>query len=62
MGKRRKNNKKICKVILEITIIMCILIGGYITHNNIENPDKDIENVIQNENIIIDLGAINLLQ
>ena len=42
MGKRRKNNKKICKVILEITIIMCILIGGYITHNNIENPDKDI--------------------
>lgn len=58
MGKRRKNNKKICKVILEITIIICILIGGYITHNNIENPDKDIENVTQNENIIIDLGAI----
>lgn len=57
MSKKRKNKQKIWQVILEIAVIIFILIGGYIT-SNIESPDNDIENVTQNENIIIDLGAI----
>lgn len=57
MGKRKKNNQKTWKIILEIIITICILIGGYITYNK-ENPNKDIENVTPKENIIIDLSTI----
>ena len=57
MSKKRKNNQNIWQVIVKITIIICILIGGYIT-SNIENTNSDTENIAQNENIIIDLGAI----
>lgn len=57
MSKKRRNNQNIWQVIVKITIIICILIGGYIT-SNIENTNSDTENIAQNENIIIDLGAI----
>ena len=57
MSKRRKNKQNIWQVILEIAITICILIGGYII-SNIENPNNDIENITQNENIIIDLATI----
>lgn len=59
MSKRRKNKQNIWKLIFEIAIIICIIIGGYIT-SNIENTNETnhIENVIQNENKIIDLSTI----
>ena len=57
MSKRRRNRQKTWQVILEIAIIICVLIGGYIT-SNIENSNNDIGNVIQNENTIIDLSTI----
>lgn len=57
MSKRRKNKQKIWQIILEISIIICVFIGGYIT-SNIESQNNDIENVTQNENIIIDLATI----
>lgn len=57
MSKKRRNNQNIWQVIVKIIIIICILIGGYIT-SNIENTNSDTENIAQNENIIIDLGAI----
>lgn len=50
MSKRKTNRPKTLQVILEIVIIICILIGGYITYN--------IESVTQNENIIIGLSTI----
>ena len=57
MSKRRKNKQSIWQVILEIAIIICILIGGYIS-SNVENSDNDKKNVTQNENTIIDLSTI----
>ena len=57
MSKRRKNNQKTWQIVLKITIIIFILIGGYIT-SNIENTNNDTENTTPNENIIIDLTAI----
>ena len=57
MSKKRKSKQKIWQIILELAITICIIIGGYIT-SNIESPDNDIENVIQSENIIVDLGTI----
>lgn len=57
MSKKRKNKQKSWQLILEITIIFLVLIGGYIT-SNIENLDKNIENITQNENITIDLSTI----
>ena len=57
MSKRRKNNQKTWQIVLKFTIIIFILIGGYIT-SNIENTNNDTENTTPNENIIIDLTAI----
>lgn len=57
MSKIRGNKQKTWQVILEIAIIICVLIGGYIT-SNIEGSNNDIENVTQNKNTIIDLSTI----
>lgn len=59
MSKRRKIKQNIWKLIFEIAIIICIIIGGYIT-SNIEstNETNHTENVIQNENKIFDLLTI----
>ena len=57
MSKRRKNKQSIWQVILEIAIIICILIGGYIS-SNVKNSDNDKKNVTQKENTIIDLSTI----
>ncbi len=57
MSKRKTKKQKTWQLILEITIIICILIGGYIA-SNIEKPDNNIKNEIPNENIIIDLSTI----
>ena len=46
MSRRRKNKQKIWQVILEITIIICVLIGGYIT-SKIEKANNDIKKSIE---------------
>lgn len=59
MSKRRKNKQSISKLILELVIIVCVIIGGY-EKANIENTKEtnNIENVIQSENKIFDLSTI----
>jgi len=57
MSKRRKNKQRIWQVVLETVILICVLIGGYVT-SNVETSNNNIENVTQNENRIIDLSTI----
>lgn len=57
MGRKRKNTKKIWKVILELAIIFLILTSGYI-NLNIEISSNNTENTTQNNNTTINLGTI----
>jgi hypothetical protein len=57
MSKRRNNKQRIWQVVLETVILICVLIGGYVT-SNVETSNNNIENVTQNENRIIDLSTI----
>lgn len=57
MGRKRKNKKKIWKVILELAIIFLILTSGYIKLN-IEISSNNTENTTQNNNTTINLGTI----
>ena len=57
MSKRKKNKQNVFKVVIELILILCITIGGYI-NSNIENANKEKENTIQNESTVFDLATI----
>ena len=56
---KRKKKQNIWKLIFDIGIIICIIIGGYVT-SNIESTNEinEIGNVIQSESKTIDLSTI----
>ncbi len=54
MGRnRRKKRQNIWQIILEILVVICIVISGYLTTDT-EISDNNIENISISENIIID--------
>lgn len=57
MSKRKKNKPNVFKIVVELILILCITIGGYI-NSNIENANKEKENTIQNESTVFDLATI----
>ncbi len=57
MSKRKKNKQNVFKIVVELILILCITIGGYI-NSNIENANKEKENTIQNESTVFDLATI----
>lgn len=56
---KRKNKQNIWKLIFELGIIICIILGGYVS-SNIEdlNEINEIGNVIQSESKTFDLSTI----
>lgn len=58
MSKRKKNKQNVLKIVIELILILCITIGGYI-NSNIENANKEKENTIQNESTVFDLATIS---
>lgn len=57
MSKRKKNKQNVLKIVIELILILCITIGGYI-NSNVENANKEKENTIQNESTVLDLATI----
>jgi len=58
MGRKSKIKKQnIWQIILEIAVVICIIIGGYI-NSDAESTNNDIESPKQNESITFDLSTI----
>lgn len=55
MSKKRKNKQNTWQIILKIIIIICIIIGGYIT-SNVENENNNTKN--ENTSVVFDLSSI----
>lgn len=55
MSKKRKNKQNTWQIILKIIIIICIIIGGYIT-SNVENENNNTKN--ENTSVGFDLSSI----
>ena len=59
MKKKRKNrNQKLWQLISSITLLICIIVIGYITPNTQNLNKNNTENIIQNAKTIFDLSTI----
>ena len=56
MGRKRKK-QNIWQILLEIAVVICIIIGGYI-NSDAESTNNNIESTKQNESIAFDLSRI----